>query len=391
MMRGSLKLGTLAGIDVRVHYTWLFAFVLIAWSLALGYFPTANAGLGAGTYWLLGVVSALLLFGSVLVHELGHSLVAGARGIRVDSITLFIFGGVSNITREASTARDEFLIAVVGPVTSLVLAGLFWVISQVVPAGTAVSAVASYLAFTNLLLGAFNIVPGFPLDGGRVLRSILWGTTNDMARATRIASYVGQGVAFLMIAWGLSRLLAGDVFGGLWTAFIGWFLNSGAEASRQQMTVGDILDGVPVTTVMDTSPAVAEPALSVQDFVFEHTLRHGRRALPVVEDGRLVGVVSITDAKHLPHDAWTTTPVSQVMTRTPLRTLTPEADLRAALELMVANGVHQLPIVREGTLVGMLSRSDVMRYMQLGAELNLRGSAASNAAPAEAPVAPSRG
>src|SRR6266567_9389785 len=232
MMQGSLKLGTLAGIDIRVHYTWFFAFILIAWSLALGYFLTANAG---------------------------------ARGIRVDSITLFIFGGVSNITREASTARDEFLIAVVGPVTSLVLAGLFWVLSQVVPAGTAVSAVASYLAFTNLLLGAFNIVPGFPLDGGRVLRSILWGTTGNMARATRLASYVGQGVAFIMIAWGVSRLLGGDVFGGLWTAFIGWFLNSGAEGSRQQMTVRDILEGVPASTVMHTSPAVAEPSMSVHD------------------------------------------------------------------------------------------------------------------------------
>src|ERR1700738_1610576 len=234
MTQGSLKLGTLAGIDIRVHYTWFFAFLLIAWSLALGYFPTANAGLGAGTYWVLGVVSALLLFGSVLVHELGHSLVAGARGIRVDSITLFIFGGVSNITKEASTARDEFLIAVVGPVTSLVLAGLFWLIGQVLSAGSAPFAAPTHLALTHMLLGAFNIVPGFPLDGGRVLRSILWGTTGDMGRATRIASYVGQAVAFAMIAWGASRLLAGDVFGGLWTAFIGWFLYSGGGAGPPQ-------------------------------------------------------------------------------------------------------------------------------------------------------------
>src|ERR1700681_4355785 len=195
MTQGSLKLGPLAGVDIRVPYTWFFAFLLIAWSLALGYFPTANAGLGAGTYWLLGVVSALLLFGSVLVHELGHSLVAGARGIRVDSITLFIFGGVSNITKEASTARDEFLIAVVGPVTSLVLAGLFWLIAQVLPAGTALSTVATYLAFTNLLLGAFNIVPGFPLDGGRVLRSILWGTTGDMAPPTGVNAAGWRGGA----------------------------------------------------------------------------------------------------------------------------------------------------------------------------------------------------
>jgi Zn-dependent protease/CBS domain-containing protein len=383
MMRGAFKLGTLAGIDIRVDYTWFFAFVLIAWSLAQGYFPTVNAGFGAGTYWVLGLVSALLLFGSVLVHELGHSLVAGARGIRVDSITLFIFGGVSNITKEASTARDEFLIAVVGPVTSLVLAGVFWALSQAFPIDTAVAAVAGYLAFTNLLLGVFNIVPGFPLDGGRVLRSILWGTPGDMPRATRIASYVGQGVAFVMIGWGVSRLLGGDVFGGLWTAFIGWFLNSGAEASRQQLTVRDVLADVPVSTVMDTSPVVAEPGLSVHDFVFEHTLRHGQRALPVVDGGRLVGIVSITDAKHLPHDAWRTTSVGEVMTRMPLKTLVPEADLSAALELMVANGVHQLPIVRDGVLVGMLSRGDVMRYMQLGEELNLRGAPQSAVVPAE--------
>src|SRR4030088_2166431 len=250
MMQGSLRLGTLAGIDIRVHYTWFFAFILIAWSLALGYFPTANAGLGAGTYWILGVVAALLLFGSVLVHELGHSLVAGARGIRVDSITLFIFGGVSNITKEASTARGELLIADVGTAARLVLAGVFWATRQAFAIDTAVPAVAGYLAFTNLLLGVFNIVPGFPLDGGRVLRSILWGTTGDMGRATRIASYVGQAVAFAMIAWGASRLLAGDVFGGRWTAFIGGFLNSGADSSRQQLTEHNALDGVPVTTVM---------------------------------------------------------------------------------------------------------------------------------------------
>ncbi len=390
MIQGSLKLGTLAGIEIRVHYTWLFAFALIAWSLAQGYFPTSNAGLGAGTYWILGVLSALLLFGSVLVHELGHSLVAGARGLRVQSITLFIFGGVSSITKEASTARDEFLIAVVGPLTSLVLAGLFWLLGQVLPAGTAVSAVTNYLAFTNLLLGAFNIVPGFPLDGGRVLRAILWGTTGNMSWATRIASYAGQAVAFGMIGWGVSRLLGGDVFGGLWTAFIGWFLNSGAEASRQELTVHAVLDGVPVTSVMDTSPAIAQPALSVQDFVFEHTLRRGHRALPVVESGRLLGIVSITDAKHRAHEDWPTTPVSEVMTRMPLKTLAPEADLSAALELMVANGVHQIPVVRNEVLVGMLSRSDIMRYMQLGAELHLGGSALAHGVQESRP-APSHG
>jgi Zn-dependent protease/CBS domain-containing protein len=373
-MQGTWKLGTLAGIDIRVHYTWVFAFVLIAWSLAQGYFPVTDSGLGTGTYWILGLVSALLLFGSVLVHELGHSLVAGARGLRVQSITLFIFGGISRITGEASRAGDEFLIAVVGPLTSFGLAGLFWLLAHALPSGTAVAAVADYVAFTNLLLGGFNIVPGFPLDGGRVLRAILWGTTHNLTRATRIASYVGQAVAFAMIGWGVARLLGGDAFGGLWIAFIGWFLNGGAEASRQQAGARTLLTGVPVTAVMQTAPAVAAPTLSVHDFVFEHTLRGGHRALPVVEVGRLVGMMSITDAKHLAHEAWRTTPISEVMTRMPLKTLGTESDLNEALELMVANEVNQLPVVRDGRLLGMLSRSDVMRYMQLGDELHLKES-----------------
>jgi Zn-dependent protease/CBS domain-containing protein len=370
-MQGSFKLGTLAGIDIRIHYTWLFAFFLIAWSLALGYFPTSDQGLDATTYWILGIVAALLLFGSVLVHELGHSLVAAGRGLRVENITLFIFGGVSSIAKEASTARDEFLIAVVGPLISLVLAGVFWLVAQVVPAGSAVSALAGYLALANLLLGVFNIVPGFPLDGGRVLRSIVWGATGDQARSTRIASYVGQAFAFVLIGWGVVQVLGGDLFGGLWIGFIGWFLNSGAEGSRQQMTVRRLLDGVPVTRVMDPVPETLSATVTVHDFVLDHALRRGQRAMPVVDARRLVGIVSVTDAKHLGQPAWAITPVSEVMTRLPLKTLGPEADLSAALELMVASGVHQVPIEQNGVLVGMLSRSDVMRYLQLGSELQL--------------------
>lgn len=371
-MQGSLKLGTIAGIDIRVHYTWLFALFLIAWSLALGYFPTSGNGFGVATDWILGIVAALLLFASVLVHELGHSLVATARGLKVDNITLFIFGGVSSIAHEASNARDEFLVAVVGPVVSLVLAGLFWLIAQVLPTASGVGALANYLGFANLLLGLFNIVPGFPLDGGRVLRSILWGTTRDPVRATQIASYVGQAVAFVLIGWGVVNVFSGNLFGGLWIAFIGWFLNSGAEGSRQQVTVKSALGGVPVSTVMDPSPDTATPDLSVRDFVMDHALRRGHRALPVLDSGRLVGLVSVTDAKHVAQEAWATTPVGAVMSRMPLKTLTPDADLAAALQLMVENGIHQVPIVREDTLLGMLSRSDVMRYLQLGPALGAK-------------------
>jgi Zn-dependent protease len=232
--QGSLKLGTLAGIEIRVHYTWVFAFFLFAWSLGQGYFATAAAGQGVNSApWLLGLVAALLLFGSVLVHELAHSLVAEQRGLHVHDITLFLFGGVSSITAEAASARDEFLIAVVGPVTSFGLAGLFWLLGHTLPANTDGAAVAGYLALANLLLGVFNIVPAFPLDGGRVLRAIVWGFTGEPLQATRIASYAGQAFAFLLIGWGVALLLGGDVFGGIWTAFIGWFLNNGAAAARR--------------------------------------------------------------------------------------------------------------------------------------------------------------
>ncbi len=371
-MHSSVRLGRLAGIDIGIHYTWLFAFALIAWSLAVGYFPGAVPGAGAGTDWALGIIAALLLFASVLLHELSHSLVARARGLTVDSITLFIFGGVSNLRTEATSARDEFLVAVVGPVSSLVLAGIFWLLGQGFAPDSAVGAVLGYLAFVNLLLGAFNLVPGFPLDGGRVLRSLVWGATGDLRRATVVASYAGQAVGWLLIFWGLARLLGGDFLGGLWTAFIGWFLNGAAESTRQEELRREVLQGVPVSALMDPSPALATPGLSVQDFVFGDVLQRGHRALPVVEAGRLVGIVTLGDAKQLPQDAWPTTPVSTIMTAVPLRTVAPDADLREAIRLMAESGLHQLPVVRDGRVAGLLSRADIVRYLQVREELHLR-------------------
>jgi Zn-dependent protease/predicted transcriptional regulator len=390
-MQGSFKLGTLGGIDIRLHYTWLLAFFLIAWSLALGYFSMSGPARDPVTDWTLGIVAALLLFASILLHELGHSFVARSRGLRVDNITLFIFGGVSNLTKEAATARDEFFIAVVGPVISVVLAGAFWVIGSVLPPASAVSALAGYLVIANLLLAAFNLVPGFPLDGGRVLRSIVWGATGDMTRATRIASYIGQAVAFVLIGWGVLSVLTGNVFGGLWIAFIGWFLNSGAEASRQQAIVENALAGVPVSSAMDGSVPAISPELSVREFVMEHAVRRGQRALPVVDSGQLVGIMSVTDAQHLEQEAWSTTRIGEVMTRMPLKTLSPDADLAAALQLMVESNVHQLPVVQGGTLVGLVTRAGVMRYMQAGLRPSERGAGQTQTVAATPKSAPAHG
>jgi Zn-dependent protease/CBS domain-containing protein len=373
-MKSSIRIGRIAGIDIGIHYTWIFAFLLIAWSLAAGFFPSAAPGLAAATYWLLGAAAALGLFASVLIHEFSHSLVALARGLRVHSITLFIFGGVSTIAGEAQSAVDEFLIAVVGPLSSFVLAGVFWAVGRAAALdGTPLGAFVGYLASVNLILGVFNLVPGFPLDGGRVLRSIVWAVTGSLRRATQVASYVGQGFAYLLIFWGVARLLGGDVFGGLWTAFIGWFLNSGAETTRQQQALTEELRGARVAQVMEPRPAMAGPDMPVEEFVFDHVVRRGERALLVADAGRLLGIVSITDAKRVPQELWAATPVRRIMTPVPLKTVPVEADLAAALQLMVEGTLNQVPVVEDGRVVGLLRRSDVLRFLQLRDELQLAG------------------
>jgi Zn-dependent protease/CBS domain-containing protein len=373
-VKNSIRLGRVAGIDVGIHYTWVFAFALIAWSLAAGFFPSSAPGASTATYWLLGIAAALGLFASVLIHEFSHSLVALARGLRVHSITLFIFGGVSSIAGEAERALDEFLVAVVGPVSSFVLAGVFWVIGQVAGLnGTPLGAFVGYLASVNLILGLFNLVPGFPLDGGRVLRSIVWASTGSLRRATQVASYVGQGFGFLLIFWGVARLLGGDVFGGLWTAFIGWFLNNGAEATRQQQALTEDLRGASVAQVMDPQPATASPSMTVHEFVFDHVVRRGERALLVAEAGQLLGIVTITDAKELPQELWAATPVRRIMTSVPLKSVAVDADLAAALQLMVEDTLNQVPVVQADRIVGLLRREDVLRYLQLRDKLHLAG------------------
>jgi Zn-dependent protease/predicted transcriptional regulator len=334
------------------------------------------------------VVAALALFASVLVHELSHSFVALARGHGVHSITLFIFGGVSNIAQESENPADEFLIAVVGPLTSIALAALAWLLAQLVPVPNApLGALLAYLAVINLMLGVFNLLPGFPLDGGRVLRSLLWAATGSLARATQVASYVGQGFGFLLIFWGVWQLLSGNFLGGLWIAFIGWFLNGAAETIRQQQTLKERLQGVRVSELMNPHPPVAPPTLSVQDFVCTHVMREGHRAMLVADEaGRLLGIVSITDAREVPQEAWPTTPVGAIMTRLPLKAVTPDTDLADALELLVEHGLNQLPVLDGGRAVGLLTRADIMRYLQLREELRLRGAAGRRAAAAAGPA-----
>ncbi|HZR97891.1 MAG TPA: site-2 protease family protein [Chloroflexota bacterium] len=365
-MAGSLRLGRIAGIEISVHATWLLAFGLVAFMLAVVVFPSSYPRWSGGTRWAVAAIAALLLFACVLLHELSHSLVARARGMPVSGITLFIFGGVTHLAGEPRRPRDEFWMAIVGPLTSLVLAELAMLALLLTGrARSPLHAVLEYLAEVNLLLAVFNLVPGFPLDGGRVLRSLLWALTDDLRRATRIAARAGQGVAGLFIVLGGFLVWQDDRLNGIWLAFIGWFLLNAAQASYRQFSVPLLPQQVQMA--MRTPPVTVPAGLSVADLVAEHLLGREARAVVVAQEGRIVGLVSVSDVQRVPPARWTTTPLWAIMTpATSLATVEPHHSLQEAAARLDERGVNQLPVVRNGALVGMLSRADVGRFLRLG-------------------------
>jgi Zn-dependent protease len=381
----SLTLGRIFGIEVRIHVTWLFAFALVTWGLASGYFRFVGPRQGFATPLLLGAISALLLFASVLVHEFSHSLVAQARGLRVREITLFIFGGISNIGGEARTARDELFISLVGPLTSFALAGVFWLMAASLgptpgfgllfgsPRGFGTlsppAAVLSYLAVTNALLGAFNLLPAFPLDGGRVFRSIVWGITHRYDRATAIATSVGQAFGYLLAGLGMLRLLSGDLVGGMWTIFIGWFLAQTAAGTQRERKLRESLRGVRVGQVMDPAPTVVEAGSSLQEVVFEHLLRFGQRRLVVVSQGVPLGLIDPSAVTSVPRDLWPVTSVRQVMRPLPWP-VSPDLDIEEALGHLDQTA-RLVPVVADDRLVGVIDLVQVLEYARLRQELEI--------------------
>ena len=389
-MNTTFKIATIGGIDIDIDWSWLLAVAFFTWSLG-AYYDTTFPSWGHTTAYLLGAISTLLLFVTVLLHELGHSFTARSLGLPVTRITLLIFGGVSNLTAEPPTPRSEFLLSIAGPLTSLLLAGLFSLLHAAAGTGPSeVGAVLGYLASVNLILALFNLIPAFPLDGGRVLRSIVWGITGSMTRATRLATQVSRVVAYLLIAGGLlEALVFGQLVSGLWLAFIGWFLSTSATASSQQAVLDQVLRGVDVRDVMDQAPAGIAPTTAVQSLVFDHLLDGSQRAVSVQSpDGTLLGLVTVSDLRHLQQEDWTTTAVSRIMTpAAALRTVTPEEDLRQAIGLLAEKRYHQLPVMEHGHLVGMLNRDHVMQYLQLR-QLQSRQDGTGRAADAAPTVGP---
>lgn len=370
-MKNSFRLFSVGGIDIGIHISWLVIFALLTWSLAVGYFPTTIPNLDRTAAWVLAAVATLLLFGSVLVHELSHSFVARARGIEVSSITLFIFGGVSNLASEPKNARTEFLVAVVGPIASFVIAAVAVAIAFVMT-DARLAALFGYLAVVNALLGGFNLIPGFPLDGGRVLRSIAWGLTHSLRKATEIAVGAGQIVGGLFILWGILQVFGGNLINGLWIAAIGWFLQNAASSSLKQVVLEERLRDVPVESVMSRDTTAVMPGTSVAELIEDHLLPRNRRAMPVADNGRVVGIVTLGDISKVAPDKRASTPVGQVMGgRDGLISVRPQQMLDEAVEALTGHDLEQVPVLDGHEFVGMLTRAAVMRQLQLRETLDV--------------------
>lgn len=307
-MRNAIRLGKILGIEIGLDYSWFIIFFLVTWSLAGEYFPRLHPGWSGATYWVMAAVTALLFFASVVAHELAHSLVSQAHGVPVRSITLFIFGGAAHISQEPRSTRAEFLMALAGPATSLAIAALFgllWLISQ--PVTPQIHALAGWLAWINVALGLFNLIPGFPLDGGRVFRAIVWGLTGNLRRATVLASRLGQLIAFGFIAWGIVQVFAGRWANGLWIAFIGWFLQNAATASYRQLALDELLAGHTAREVMMADCPHVPRRLTLDVLVDQVILPSGRRCFPVVEGGQMYGLITLQNIKKVAREPWVRT------------------------------------------------------------------------------------
>jgi Zn-dependent protease/CBS domain-containing protein len=371
-MRTRIELGRIWGIPIGLHPSWFLIFGLLTWSLAVGYFPDEYPDLSGVAFWLLGALTASLFFGSVLFHELGHSLFALRNSIPVRRITLFIFGGVAQIEKEPSSPGVEFRIAIAGPLASLSLALLFgglWVLDQGVPY---LAAPSIWLARINLMLAVFNMIPGFPLDGGRVLRALVWRFTGSFHRATRVAGSTGQLVALGFIALGVTTIFNGALFNGLWLAFIGWFLQNAATSSMAASNMQQSLRGVSVGQVMSRNCTMVPSLLPLSELVEERVLNGAQRCFFVSDNGHLRGLLTLREITAVPQRKWGFTTTEQAMVPFErLARVAPDTELMEALQMMDSANVNQVPVVEGDEVIGTLSREQVLHYIRLRAELGI--------------------
>ncbi len=407
------RIGRVFGIDIRIDWSWVFIVVLLTWNLS-AVFSAWHQGWSFSASTGLALTASLLFFGCILLHELAHSAVAARFGMRVRSITLFLFGGVSDIEREPPSPKAELLMAIAGPFSSILLGLVFLFVASLTTtfslgderaAWTGLSRMGAtetllvWLGTMNLVIGAFNLMPAFPLDGGRVLRSILWGLSGDLQRSTRRVSFVGQGFGWLLILTGIAMIFGMRVpffgtgfLGGMWLAFIGWFLQSAASQAHRRIAIEEALAGHVVSEVMRRGPKGVSPELPLATLVHEHFVRSDERAMPVLRDDALIGVVSIADVRAVPPLEWGMTTVAAVMQ--PLAsvpTATPGEPLAEAFHEIAQRDVNQLPVLEDGRLVGVLQRRDVTRWLELAWGTQDGPGPRSRTAAWTAPTTPSRG
>jgi Zn-dependent protease/CBS domain-containing protein len=362
------RIGSIAGIEIRIDYTWFVIFALILWTLTRSVFPATYPSLPSLTYLVMGAVGTLLFFASLLAHELSHSVVARSRGIAVESITLFIFGGMARTKDEFETPGDEFLIAIAGPVMSMAIAGFFWLLTWAATqtgASVAVSGVASYLALINIVLAVFNLFPGFPLDGGRLLRAIVWKRTGDLRRATRIASNGGKVFGYMLMVLGLLNLFGGNPLGGMWLVFIGWFVRMAAETSYVQHVLRSSLEGATARDAMTPAPQTVTPDETLQDFLDDYVLDGRHHSYPIVQDARPLGLITLDRVRALPKDEWRSRTVRDAMVPlSPDIAVAPGDDLIEVVRKLNASRLGRVLVTHEDRLVGIISQSDIARWLE---------------------------
>lgn len=376
-MKAHIKLGRIFGVQIGLHYSWIIIALLVTLSLR-SQFGVDHPNWSGVTTWTVAIVTGLLFFVSILLHELSHAAVAKLRGIPVRAITLFALGGVAQIEKDAADPKSEFWMGIIGPITSVVIGIVCLILAWLLGWGMTLTpesppaAMFMWLGVINIVLAIFNMIPGFPLDGGRVLRAIVWWITGDANRSTRIAAGVGQFVALGFILLGIWRFFSGAGFGGLWIAFIGWFLLEAARASGAQVEITERLTGVKVGDVMTEQFPVVDANSNLETFVQEHLLPTGQRCFVVAEQGTPAGIITPHDVKAVDRARWPYTTVGDVMrSLDSLRTMSPDRPVAEALELMGKEDVNQILVVRGGTLAGIISRSHILRLLQTRAELDI--------------------
>ncbi len=374
MGSSSFSIGSVAGIRIALHPSWLVIAFLVTYSLAIGNLPQSFPGWEPALYWVVAAVVAALFFGSVLAHELSHALVARRFDITVRDITLFVFGGAATLEGDARTPRQEALIAFAGPASSLLLGGAFYALAFVT-AQEQIAAVLGWLAFINISLGVFNLIPGFPMDGGRILRALLWRLRGDQFAATRNAATVGRLFGYVLIGLGAYIAFDGAVFNGIWLALIGWFISSAAESAVAQQSVQRMLRGVKVRDVMEPEPASVTPNETVAELVNERLMRGEDRSFLVRhDDGGLAGIVTLSDIRRVPRDTWPTARVTDIMTRyADLAKIGPDEELERALDVLQEREVNQVPVVGDDgrTVLGLLTRAGILRLVDTRMKLGV--------------------